>query len=65
MFKEQMSVQKIKPMPFDAFYVSLLSEKYKSGKMNFIKGFWIGLISNFKSINTKEASSLIYIIKNS
>ncbi|OYX28452.1 MAG: methyltransferase [Flavobacteriales bacterium 32-35-8] len=60
-----MKVEKIKPMYFDAFYVSLLSEKYKSGKMNFFKGLWIGLCSNFKSLKTKEASSLIYIIKNS
>lgn len=63
--KEEMKIIKIKPMWFDAFYVSLLSEKYKSGKMNFIKGFYIGLFSNIKSISTKEASSLIYVIKNS
>ncbi|PKQ45772.1 class I SAM-dependent methyltransferase [Confluentibacter flavum] len=65
LFKDvSMEVEKIKPMYFDAFYVSLLSEKYKSGKMNFFKGFWIGLFSNLKSLQTKEASSLIYIIKN-
>ncbi|MEP5338877.1 MAG: class I SAM-dependent methyltransferase [Algibacter sp.] len=62
--KESMNVINIKPMLFDAFYVSLLSEKYKMGKMNPIKGFWIGLLSNIKSISTKEASSLIYSIKN-
>ncbi|MEP1489004.1 MAG: class I SAM-dependent methyltransferase [Algibacter sp.] len=62
--KESMNVINIKPMLFDAFYVSLLSEKYKTGKMNPIKGFWIGLLSNIKSISTKEASSLIYSIKN-
>ncbi len=62
--KVSMEVKKVKPMLFDAFYVSLLSEKYKSGKMNPIKGFWIGLLSNLKSLKTKEASSLIYIIKN-
>lgn len=59
-----MKVVKAKPMYFDAFYVSLLSEKYKNGSMNFFKGFFIGLLSNFKSLSTKEASSLIYIIKN-
>ena len=63
--RQSMEVIKVKPMLFDAFYVSLLSEKYKSGKMNPIKGFWIGLLSNLKSFKTKEASSLIYIIKNS
>lgn len=62
--KQTMEVIKIKPMWFDAFYVSLLSEKYKSGKINFVKGFWIGLLSNLKSIRSKEASSLIYVVKN-
>ncbi|WP_282134892.1 class I SAM-dependent methyltransferase [Seonamhaeicola maritimus] len=62
--KVEMKVVKIKPMWFDAFYVSLLSEKYKSGKMNFIKGFLIGVVSNFSAITSKEVSSLIYVIKN-
>ncbi|WP_100614456.1 class I SAM-dependent methyltransferase [Confluentibacter citreus] len=60
-----MKVVKTKPMYFDAFYVSLLSEKYKSSRMNFFKGFWIGLLSNLRSLKTNEASSIIYIIKNS
>ena len=63
--KEFMKVIKIKPMWFDAFYVSMLSEKYKSGKMNPIKGFWIGLLSNIKALRNKEASSLIYVVGNS
>ncbi|WJJ97072.1 class I SAM-dependent methyltransferase [Algibacter luteus] len=58
-------VVKVKPMWFDSFYVSMLSEKYKSGAMNPIKGIWVGLLSNFKAISSKEASSLIYVIKNS
>ncbi|AUP79441.1 class I SAM-dependent methyltransferase [Flavivirga eckloniae] len=63
--KVSMKLIKTKPMRYDAFYVSLLSEKYKHGKMNPIKGFWIGFISNLKAISTKESSSLIYILKNS
>ncbi len=63
--KKSMRVIKIKPMLFDAFYVSLLSEKYKSGKMNPIKSFWIGFVSNLKALKSKEASSLIYVVKNS
>ena len=62
--KESFIVKKIKPMWFDSFYVSMLSEKYKSGKMKPIKGFWIGMCSNLKAIASKEASSLIYIVKN-
>lgn len=62
--RESMTVIKIKPMLFDAFYVSLLSEKYKSGKLNPIKGLYVGLVSNLKALQSKEASSLIYVIKN-
>ena len=52
-----------KPMPFDAFYVSLLSEKYKTGKVSYFKGFFNGLLSNLSAIRTGEYSSLIYILK--
>lgn len=61
--QQQMDLVKALPMKFDSYYVSLLSEKYKTGKMNFIKGFWIGLRSNIKAIQNSEYSSLIYIIK--
>jgi len=58
---------KIKPMKLDAYYVSLLSEKYKhTGKttlMTLIKGFWNGLLSNRQAKKTGEYSSLIYIAK--
>ena len=60
---ENMSVQKILPMKFDSFYVSMLSEKYKTGKLNFLIGFWRGFVSNWKARKTSEYSSLIYIIK--
>lgn len=62
--RENMKLIKILPMVFDSFYVSLLSEKYKTGKMNFFNAFWIGLRSNLKAITSKEFSSHIYIIKN-
>ena len=52
------------PMKFDSFYVSLLSEKYKTGKMNFIKAFFVGLKSNQSGKQSKEYSSHIYVIKN-
>jgi SAM-dependent methyltransferase len=59
-----MKVTKVLPMKFDSFYVSLLSERYKTGKSNFIKAFFIGLQSNLKARTSKEYSSLIYVIKN-
>jgi 2-polyprenyl-3-methyl-5-hydroxy-6-metoxy-1,4-benzoquinol methylase len=62
--KEEMKLEKVLPMKFDSFYVSLLSEKYKTGKMNFIKAFFIGLQSNWKAKKNLEYSSHIYILKN-
>ena len=61
--KENMKLEKVLPMKFDSFYVSLLSEKYKNGKMNFIKAFFIGLQSNWKGSSNQEYSSHIYVIK--
>jgi 2-polyprenyl-3-methyl-5-hydroxy-6-metoxy-1,4-benzoquinol methylase len=63
--KEKMKLVKVLPMKFDSFYVALLSEKYKTGKMNFIKAFFVGLQSNLKAKKNLEYSSHIYIIKNS
>ena len=62
--KEEMKLEKILPMKFDSFYVSLLSEKYKSGKMNFVSAFFTGLKSNLKAKKNFEYSSHIYILKN-
>jgi len=62
--KENMKVEKTLPMKFDAFYVSLLSEKYKSGFMNPFKAFGIGFYSNLKAKRSGEYSSLIYVVKN-
>ena len=53
----------IKPMWFDSFYVSMLSEKYKTGKGNFLRACWTGIVSNSKSLSqTEKCSSLIYVI---
>lgn len=62
---QNLELVKIIPMKFDSFYVSLLSEKYKTGKMNFIKAFFIGLKSNRYGKQNSEYSSHIYVIKNS
>ena len=64
LFEEQdMKVIDVHPMKFDAFYVSLLSEKYKTGKMKFLSAFWSGWRSNRKAKKTGAYSSLIYVIK--
>jgi 2-polyprenyl-3-methyl-5-hydroxy-6-metoxy-1,4-benzoquinol methylase len=51
------------PMKFDSFYVSMLSEKYKSGKINYIKAFLTGLKSNLKAKDSSAYSSVIYVFK--
>ena len=63
--EENMKVVKTLPMKFDSYYVSLLSEKYKSGRMNIFNSFRIGFTSNLKAKRSGEYSSLIYVIKNS
>ncbi|MCB0456475.1 MAG: class I SAM-dependent methyltransferase [Flavobacteriaceae bacterium] len=63
LFSSNLKLIKTKPMIFDAFYVSLLSEKYKTGKAFSLKALWIGLRSNLSAWKTKEYSSLIYIFK--
>jgi len=62
--EHNMELVKILPMKFDSFYVSLLSEKYKTGKMKFFSGFWRGFISNTKATKNMEYSSHIYVVKN-
>lgn len=53
----------IKPMWFDSFYVSMLSEQYKNGKGNIIKAVINGFLSNLKAWrNTRLCSSVIYVI---
>jgi len=59
----EFTIVNILPMRFDAFYVSLLSEKYKSGKMRWLPALWNGFWSNMKSGQKNGHSSLIYVIK--
>ena len=63
LFSDKLALFKTKPMIFDSYYVSLLSEKNKTGKQNLIKAFLIGLRSNITAWKTKEYSSLIYCFK--
>ena len=63
--KHQMTVITQKPLYFDSFYVSLLSEWYKTGKKNPVKAFFTGLKSNWLARKTGNYSSLIYILQTS
>ncbi len=63
--KHQMTVITQKPLYFDSFYVSLLSEWYKTGKKKPVKAFFTGLKSNWLARKTGNYSSLIYILQTS
>ena len=62
--EKDLEVEKILPLKFDAYYVSLLSEKYKFGWMNIFSAFFIASRSNLKASRSGEYSSLIYVLKN-
>jgi len=58
-----LKIKAVKPMWFDSFYVSMLSEQYQNGKGNIIKAFFNGFMSNLKALgNTGKCSSVIYVI---
>jgi len=56
-------MHKTYPMKFDSFYVSMLSEKYLLGRMNYLKAFLVGLRSNLKGKKATDYSSVIYVFK--
>jgi len=64
MLKHGLKVKKVYPMKLDAYYISLLSNKYKFQKNKFINSILTGYKSNsYANKNQNNYSSLIYIIK--
>ena len=54
-----------KPLKFDSYYVSLLSEKNKNSGTNLVNAFYRGMISNLKAKDSGEYSSIAYFFKKS
>ena len=54
---------KTKPMLLDAFYISIMSEKYKKSKLFFVKGIMVGLISNLLGLFSSSYSSSVFVFK--
>jgi SAM-dependent methyltransferase len=53
-----------RPMPFDAFYVSMLTEKYLGSRHYFLKGMVTGLKAWVSAWGRKEqSSSMIYVFR--
>jgi 2-polyprenyl-3-methyl-5-hydroxy-6-metoxy-1,4-benzoquinol methylase len=62
--KHGFKLNSLHTMPFDSFYVSMLSEKYKKSKMQLFKGIFYGKISWLNSIiNPSKCSSVIYVFE--
>ena len=52
------------PMPFDAFYVSMLSEKHRGSSFPFVKGMCTGAVAWLSALGKKErSSSMIYVFR--
>lgn len=63
--EKNFSLSSQKSLFFDAFYVSLLSEKYLNGSSNFLKAVATGFLSNFKAFSSGNYSSLAYFFRRS
>jgi hypothetical protein len=51
-------------MPFDVFYISMLSEKYRGSFFPLMRGFYTGIVAWFKIQSRKEkSSSIVYIFR--
>lgn len=51
-------------MPFDGFYISMLSERYKGSRTASIRGIWNGLMGWLATSTHREASSsIIYVFR--
>ena len=60
--KHGLTIISIKPMWFDSFYVSMLSEQYRNGNM--LRAFFVAAISNLLALfNKHKCSSLIYVVQ--
>jgi len=62
--KQGFVLESILPMPWDAYYICMLSEKYKAGNVNYGRAIVHGWFSNKNAQKTGNTwSSQIYILK--
>lgn len=59
--RHNLELIKIKGMPWDAFYISMVSEAYKGNSK--LKGLFIGLLSNYYALTSKEYSSNLFLFQ--
>ena len=61
--KHKLKIIDIIPMKMDAYYVSLLSEKYQNNSYPVFRAFLSGFISNLKGAKSNNYSSMIFVMK--
>ena len=62
--KHHFELLTMKSLPLDAFYVSVLSEKYKRSSLPLFRGFITGFVSWISSVfNTGRSSSVVYFFR--
>ena len=62
--KHKFILERRYPMPFDGFYISMLSERYKGRKLATLRGVWNGFLGWIASFDKCGASSsIIYIFR--
>lgn len=59
--ENNLKLMQIQPMPFDAFYISMVSETYRNQSK--LKGIWRGMLSNISALQTQSYSSNIFVFK--
>lgn len=61
--KHGFKVNKVLPQKLDAYYVTMLSEKYLTGRSNYVKSLFLGLWSNFQArMQNRGHSSQIFVL---
>ena len=58
-----LKIKNIEKLPWDAYYISFMSEKYKQNGLPLVRGLIRGLISNSKARKSGEWSSLVYVFE--
>jgi len=62
--KSGLSLEELKNLPLDVFYISQLSEKYKGSQLPFLRGISKAFIFAFLSVlHPERSSSVIYILR--
>lgn len=60
--KTSLHLSDTKPLKWDSYYISMMSEGYVKGKTSLLKSLLIGWKSNRKARKNMEYSSLIYVL---